>query len=478
MCQAQRPRFCDHNKTKQKQSTLRDIIDLTNNSNSISSTRKNDGNSMISKSTDNNNIRIASTDSARMKRKKRKANANATSTKHAIIHDVIMVNDIDSDDRSETSNHAVSLTIKKSSQKKLKLDQPIEDSKTTLSIENLHNHKRNNNQSKRSDQCIQDNMTEKKSNQSSIYYYEQSSDSDKEKSSSFLLRNNKKNKSSNNAVQRTIFGTVVESNDTISKEKQKTKVNKGKTESQPSSSSLSIPTHKEKDPVMYFRKQPLSYEQLYEKALYNLQSIFKITSLRNLQPIAIQSVLQKKSQIIVMATGGGKSLCYQLPATVLDGVAIVVSPLIALMEDQVYNLKEKGIEAINLSSVNSAKVNNSNLKRLLGEDNITKTNGSKKSNRKEKDNTIQKPIKLVYCTPEFIQTDRGRRVLGTLYERNQISLIAIDEAHCLSTWGHDFRPAYRKLSYLRISFPDIPLMVSFSFFLCWTEYTVKTRLLC
>lgn len=474
MCHAQRPRFCDHNKSKQKQYTLRGIIDLTNNSNSISSTRKNDGNSTISKST---NIRIASTDTARMKRKMIKA--KTISTKSATGHDVILVNDINSDDGSKTSNHA-SLTIKKSSQKKkLKLDQSIEDSKMTSSIknnriENSHSHERKNNQSRRGDQFIQENMTGKKSNQSSIYYYEDS-DSDKEKSSSFLLRDNKKNNSSN-AVQRTIFGTVVENNDTISKGKPKTNVNKGKIDSQ-SSSSSSIPTHKEKEPVMYITKQPLSYEQLYQKALHNLQSKFKITSLRNLQPIAIQTVLQKKSQIIVMATGGGKSLCYQLPATVLDGVAIVVSPLIALMEDQVYNLLEKGIEAINLSSVNSAKVNNSNLKRLLGEDN-TKNNGTKKSNKKEQENTNQKPIKLVYCTPEFIQTERGRRVLGALYERNQLSLIAIDEAHCLSTWGHDFRPAYRKLSYLRISFPDIPLMVSLSFVLFWNEYTVKARLLC
>ena len=226
-----------------------------------------------------------------------------------------------------------------------------------------------------------------------------------------------------------------------------------------SSSSSSFHATRKRDSSHF---QKLSYDELHQKAMINLQTIFKIKSLRNLQPQAIQTVLKNESQIIVMATGGGKSLCYQLPATVLDGVTIVVSPLIALMLDQVYNLKQRGIEAVNISSMNGVKENNLIMKRLLGEHAETKK--GQKSTQKNDKIDKHRPIKLVYCTPELIQTVRFRAVLANLYERNQLSLIAIDEAHCLSVWGHDFRPAFRKLSYLRSSFPDIPLMVGYLFY--------------
>mmetsp|Transcript_15942 Transcript_15942/g.19456 ORF Transcript_15942/g.19456 Transcript_15942/m.19456 type:complete len:679 (-) Transcript_15942:53-2089(-) len=123
----------------------------------------------------------------------------------------------------------------------------------------------------------------------------------------------------------------------------------------------------------------IPYEQLYQKAIHAMQNIFQIHSLRNLQPKAIESVLQSKSQIIVMATGGGKSLCYQLPAVVLSGVTIVVSPLIALMIDQVHALREKGIEAVNISSANGMKENTIIMQRLLninnGSDNLKQSQG-------------------------------------------------------------------------------------------------------
>jgi len=216
----------------------------------------------------------------------------------------------------------------------------------------------------------------------------------------------------------------------------------------------------------------IPYEQLYQKAIHAMQNIFQIHSLRNLQPKAIESVLQSKSQIIIMATGGGKSLCYQLPAVVLSGVTIVVSPLIALMIDQVHALREKGIEAVNISSANGMKENTIIMQRLLninnGSDNLKQSQGqgqgrgSQQTNKKRKtvhdSNLKKKQIKLVYCTPELIQTDKFRAVLSDLYKREKLSLIAIDEAHCLSTWGHDFRPAYRKLSWLRTSFPNVPCM--------------------
>ena len=205
------------------------------------------------------------------------------------------------------------------------------------------------------------------------------------------------------------------------------------------------------------------YQHLYQKALKTLKHTFRINSLRNLQPQAIQSALQNKSQIIIMATGGGKSLCYQLPAAVLPGVTIVVSPLIALMVDQVRSLREKGVEAACICSANSHKENKDILQRLKtgGRGNTsTDNNGgaaTSKSN-KHKSSVGTKPIKLLYCTPELIQTPRFRTVLTELHSKNHLSLIAIDEAHCLSTWGHDFRPSYRQLSWIRQSFPTLPCM--------------------
>jgi ATP-dependent DNA helicase RecQ len=219
-----------------------------------------------------------------------------------------------------------------------------------------------------------------------------------------------------------------------------------------------------------------SYEKLFAKAMKTLHAKFSIPTLRNLQPLAIQSALQGKSQIIVMATGGGKSLCYQLPAAVLPGVTIVVSPLIALMVDQVNALCRKGIEAVMLSSAMGEKEKKIVWKRLVstGTGKITSTSTGTGTGEKEKENDKNNPtnakkqvqstkkekdIKLLYCTPELIQTTRFRAVLSNLYSRGLLALVAIDEAHCLSTWGHDFRPAYRKLSWIRHSFPDVPCMV-------------------
>jgi ATP-dependent DNA helicase RecQ len=198
----------------------------------------------------------------------------------------------------------------------------------------------------------------------------------------------------------------------------------------------------------------LNYMHLYNKAMKTLSSTFGISSLRNLQPKAVECALRGQSQIIIMATGGGKSLCYQLPAVVLPGISIVVCPLIALMVDQVHSLKRKGIEAAFISSSQSEKENQLVIERLQG---IT----SKTQAEKEKLNfapPVHKPIKLLYCTPELLQTNRFRNILTNLYQHNKLSLLAIDEAHCVSTWGSDFRPAYRNLAWLRDSFPAMPCM--------------------
>lgn len=174
-------------------------------------------------------------------------------------------------------------------------------------------------------------------------------------------------------------------------------------------------------------------EVLWQRSQHILKDKFQLSSLRNLQPIVVRHTLQRKSSIVVMATGAGKSLCYQLPAVTFHGMTLVVSPLIALMMDQVSSLKRKGIPAEFLASANTDKENTQILLKLPS-------------------------LKLLYCTPELIETLHFRATLTHLYTQGNLSLIAIDEAHTLSSWGHDFRSAFRKLSFLRESFPDIPCL--------------------
>ncbi|KAG7342356.1 ATP-dependent DNA helicase RecQ [Nitzschia inconspicua] len=189
-----------------------------------------------------------------------------------------------------------------------------------------------------------------------------------------------------------------------------------------------------------------------------LDSIFKLRKLRNLQPHAINCALRLDSQMIVMATGGGKSLCYQLPACLLGGVTIVISPLLALMKDQTEALNAKGIPAACVSSTNTETQNAAILERVVPS---LSANAEKTANRKKKvfTETPQLPTPvLLYITPESIGSNRMRTVLERLYSENRLALFAVDEAHCLSSWGHDFRPAYRRLNYLRTKFPKTPCM--------------------
>nr|CAB3451267.1 unnamed protein product [Digitaria exilis] len=168
-----------------------------------------------------------------------------------------------------------------------------------------------------------------------------------------------------------------------------------------------------------------------------LNRYFGYSGFRGKQLQAIEAVLSGRDCFCLMPTGGGKSMCYQIPALVRTGIVLVISPLIALMENQVASLKKKGIAAEFLSSTQT-----SHTKQTIHED----LDSGKPS------------LKLLYVTPELVATPGFMAKLKKLYHKGLLGLVAIDEAHCISTWGHDFRPSYRKLSSLRKQFPDIPLL--------------------
>ncbi|MFM1817765.1 MAG: ATP-dependent helicase RecQ, partial [Pseudomonadota bacterium] len=168
-----------------------------------------------------------------------------------------------------------------------------------------------------------------------------------------------------------------------------------------------------------------------------LREVFGYESFRGPQQAIIDHVAAGGDALVLMPTGGGKSLCYQIPAIARQrsgqGVTIVVSPLIALMHDQVGALHEAGVEAAFLNSTLSLEDAQDTERRLMrGE------------------------ITLLYAAPERVTTARFLGQLESLRERGLLSLFAIDEAHCVSQWGHDFRPEYRGLAVLHERFADVP----------------------
>ena len=166
-----------------------------------------------------------------------------------------------------------------------------------------------------------------------------------------------------------------------------------------------------------------------DRLLGALKDSYGYDSFRPQQRETIEHVLGGGDALVLMPTGGGKSLCYQLPAILSDGLTVVVSPLIALMHDQVTALQRAGANAQYLNSTLSP-METAQVERLVED-------GS---------------VKLLYVAPERVNTDRFRNLL----ERRNPSLIAIDEAHCISEWGHEFRPDYRVLRRLTERFVDVP----------------------
>ena len=163
-----------------------------------------------------------------------------------------------------------------------------------------------------------------------------------------------------------------------------------------------------------------------------LKQFWGYTAFRPLQEEIIDSVMANRDTFALLPTGGGKSLCYQLPALLRPGFTLVISPLIALMEEQVTYLNELGIKAMYFKSA---------VRRL--------------SLNQQIDNALNGNFKVVYCSPERLSASLFLAQL----KNAPISMIAVDEAHCISEWGHDFRPAYRKIKFLKKEFPDLPLLL-------------------
>ena len=162
-----------------------------------------------------------------------------------------------------------------------------------------------------------------------------------------------------------------------------------------------------------------------------LKQYWGYDAFRALQEDIVQSVLEGKDTLALLPTGGGKSICFQVPALVQPGICVVVSPLIALMKDQVENLKVRGIEAVAIVSGMSKR----EVDILL-------------------DNCVYGKIKFLYISPERLSAPLVQERIRHM----NVNLFAIDEAHCISQWGYDFRPPYLQLAELRELHPKVPVL--------------------
>lgn len=161
-----------------------------------------------------------------------------------------------------------------------------------------------------------------------------------------------------------------------------------------------------------------------------LKSIFGYDHFRSDQEKIITHILQKQDALVLMPTGGGKSICFQIPALLFEGTALVISPLISLMKDQVESLVSNGVEAAYINSSQSEADKNEVLMKAR-----------------------EKKLKLLYISPETLITG-----INTWLNELDLSMVAIDEAHCVSMWGHDFRPEYTMIKELKLKFPHIPFV--------------------
>jgi ATP-dependent DNA helicase RecQ len=162
-----------------------------------------------------------------------------------------------------------------------------------------------------------------------------------------------------------------------------------------------------------------------------LKQYWGYQSFRPLQEEIIQSVIRGSDTLALLPTGGGKSICFQVPALAVEGICIVISPLIALMQDQVQNLRRRGIKAVAINSAQSKR----EIDQLL-------------------DNAVYGDVKFLYISPERIETELFQARL----QKMKVNFIAVDEAHCISEWGFNFRPAYRKIRVLRELLPETPVI--------------------
>ncbi|KAL7165773.1 hypothetical protein ACSBR2_036613 [Camellia fascicularis] len=180
---------------------------------------------------------------------------------------------------------------------------------------------------------------------------------------------------------------------------------------------------------------PFEWDSQVDDLRFN---VFGISNYRANQREIVNAIMSRRDVLVIMAAGGGKSLCYQLPAILLDGVALVVSPLLSLIQDQVMGLAALGIPAFKLTST-TAKEDEKFIYKAL-----EKGEGE---------------LKILYVTPEKIsKSKRFMSKLEKCHHAGRLSLISIDEAHCCSQWGHDFRPDYKNLGILKTQFPNVPMV--------------------
>lgn len=170
-----------------------------------------------------------------------------------------------------------------------------------------------------------------------------------------------------------------------------------------------------------------------DEALTVLQTVFGYSGFRGFQAGVIEQVSGGRDALVLMPTGGGKSLCFQIPALLRRGVAVVISPLIALMQDQVEALRRRGVAAAFLNSGLTSAERQQTVRELRAGE-----------------------LKLLYVAPERLVNPEFLSLLDQQYQHGNLALFAIDEAHCIVEWGHDFRPEYRQLGVLGRRFPGVP----------------------